>query len=138
MQDDNEETGVGTDAADDLGAGQFDEGESHKSFLEALNEWRNANRPAQQEVRTGKMFWASPSMPLPHLILSYSLSQGPRRSNNGGTNRHPIQCATAPISKTVLFQQVCAQHNIKAGWEHCKYRYECITFVPCAACSINS
>ena len=34
----------GTNDNDDLTAGAFNEADSHKSFLEALNEWRNANK----------------------------------------------------------------------------------------------
>ena len=33
--------GCGTDAVDDLSAGAFNEADSHRSFLEALNEWRS-------------------------------------------------------------------------------------------------
>jgi hypothetical protein len=38
--------GCGTDAVDDLSAGAFNEADSHKSFLEALNEWRNGGNSA--------------------------------------------------------------------------------------------
>lgn len=34
----------GTEQDSNLLDGNFNEGESHKSFLEALQEWRNANR----------------------------------------------------------------------------------------------
>ena len=33
----------GADADDDLASGAFSEADSHRSFLEALNEWRNGN-----------------------------------------------------------------------------------------------
>ncbi len=49
--------GAGTDAGDGdagLQAGAFDEAESHRSFLDALNEWRAANRRAQQPAQSAE------------------------------------------------------------------------------------
>ena len=37
----------GMDAQDGLGAGAFNEADSHKSILEALNEWRQGSNPTQ-------------------------------------------------------------------------------------------
>lgn len=42
----------GTDGGDKLSAGRFDEGDSHHSFLEALNAWRQGTRPPEAERRS--------------------------------------------------------------------------------------
>ena len=36
---------------DELKEGAYDEGESHNSFLEALNAWRNAGKPLEERER---------------------------------------------------------------------------------------
>jgi|LauGreDrversion2_5_1035112.scaffolds.fasta_scaffold109480_1 hypothetical protein len=43
----------GADADDDLASGAFNEADSHKSFLEALNEWRNGNKESAVASRPG-------------------------------------------------------------------------------------
>ena len=44
--------GCGTDAVDDLSAGAFNEADSHRSFLEALNEWRSGGNSAATAAPT--------------------------------------------------------------------------------------
>lgn len=39
----------GTDGDDNLSAGVFDEGDSHSSFLDALNAWRQGTNPAPEK-----------------------------------------------------------------------------------------
>eukprot|EP00798_Chlamydomonas_sp_ICE-L_P031855 gene31855-7061_t len=122
--DEDEDEGVGgmacgTEASDGLNDGRFNEADSHRSFLDALNEWRNANKPATTEAsgEAGASTSGRPSSGRP-------ASTGQMKASTSATEAMECQTETAvrrparpqsASNKSYFGKLVLSTHSRQAG-----------------------
>ncbi|GFR44855.1 hypothetical protein Agub_g6198 [Astrephomene gubernaculifera] len=82
----------GTDDGPSLAAGQFSEADSHRSFLEALNEWRRGNRGDVPDAAAGQ------SSQEPAAGSSFP-REPPRASARVSSSNLEVQTETRPVSR---------------------------------------
>ena len=93
--------GCGADATDDLAAGAFNEADSHRSFLDALNEWRSgskavaaastagggdaSSRECQTETSSGATVRQAPAAPKKSFFHKLAMNSASREAGQSAT-----------------------------------------------------